>query len=116
LYDEIVPNEQTKDTYITLSRVLSIGATDELVYSDSSEIITGWNRVGRKENESIYGNYEPRTELDSEFPPEPDTSGAEAVVTEPTGKPRPYYELWIAVVALTITGIILIKKFALSKK
>lgn len=105
------PGESTDTIYMTLSKIMAAGGNDDLSYSNKVEIVSRLNEVGRRDEESIPGNYVPLSKVT-----EPDTGIADVTITDPTGETRIYYGLGIGAGILLIVGIVLIKRFALSKK
>lgn len=106
------PGESTDTVYMTLSKIMAAGGDDDLMYSNKVEIVSRINEVGRRDEESIAGNYIPQ----SNNTEEPDTGKADVTITDPTGQTRIPYGLGIGVGVLLIVGIVLIKKFVLAKK
>ena len=112
LNKDLKPGESTDTIYMTLSKIMVAGGDDDLNYSNKVEIVSRINEVGRKDEESIPGNYEPQSDDNLE----PDTGKANATITDPTGETRIYYSLGIGAAILFIAGIVLIKKFVLGRK
>ena len=110
---------------LILSKVISPENTeDDLTYNNSVEIVERKNVAGRRDYIGVPGNYEPNTrpigmdpstresimeEYDSSIAPE-------IVITKPTGETQIYYIIGGIVLAVLASGIILIKKFVLSKR
>lgn len=120
------PGESVTST-LTLKKTLSAeSSTDDLTYSNMSEIVEIDNSVGRYDRGAIPGNQKL-----NEQPQEHDTSGAsryaesdminypqdgKIVITPPTGSPRIYYVIGITTAVILLAGVILIKKFVVDKK
>ena len=79
-----------------------------MIYNNVAEIVQVTNKVGRRDEGSIPGNYIPLSNITDE----PDTDVATITVTDPTGSqgPQIYYILSITIAAILILGIVLIKK------
>lgn len=106
------PGESTDTVYMTLSKIMAAGGDDDLMYSNKVEIVSRINEVGRRDEESIVGNYMPQSNNSEE----PDTGEANVTITDPTGQARIHYGLGIGAGVLFIIGVVLIKKFVLAKK
>lgn len=106
------PGESTS-MELKLRRVVSTSRfDDDMVYLNEVEIVQTSNDGGRRNDESVPGNYVPGDEKTSEI----DDWNTDLVITNPTGKARTYYELiFISAVILGI-GIVGIKKFVLNEK
>ncbi len=121
LYKLLEPGQATEAMKITLSRVLTIGGKDDLLYNNSVEIVEAGNEAGRRnvydENKAdVYGNYEPISETLTQNETESDSDTTSIAVTAPTGLANnPHYELWALAAIILVGGIVLIKKIALPK-
>lgn len=128
------PGESVTST-LTLKKTLSAeSSSDDLSYSNLTEIVEIDNEVGRYDYGAIPGN-----QSLEEQPREHDTSGSsrydetdndsgtenvktrypqdgEIIVTPPTGSKMIYYVLGITATLILALGIIIIKKFVIRKK
>lgn len=128
------PGESATAT-LTLKKTLSAeSSSDDLSYSNLTEIVEIDNELGRYDHGAIPGN-----QSLEEQPREHDTSGAsrydetdqdsgtknvktrysqdgKIIVTPPTGSKMIYYVLGMASMLILALGIILIKKFVIRKK
>ena len=125
------PGEQVTST-LTLKKVLSSeSSSDDLSYSNMTEIVEIDNTVGRYDHGAVPGNQD--IELQ---PQEHDTSGAskyvsydtdgnidpenppdgQVIITPPTGSKMIYYVLGFTVTLVLAIGIFLIKKFVVDKR
>lgn len=116
LFKALKPTESTEKLEITLSKIMAIGADDDLMYVNRAEIVGRSNEVGRRDEQSTPGNYIPRNnDQETNTSSEGDTDEAEIMITPPEGQVRTYYEVWIGAIALLAIGIVLIKKFVANK-
>jgi hypothetical protein len=119
------PGESVSTT-LTLKKTLSAASSsDDLTYTNMSEIVEVDNTVGRYDHGAIPGN-----QSLEEQPREHDTSGAsrydetnttyspdnKIIVTPPTGSTQVYYVLGLTVAVILAAGIFIIKKFVIGKK
>lgn len=125
------PGEQVTST-LKLKKVLSAeSSSDDLSYSNMTEIVEIDNTVGRYDHGAVPGNQD--IELQ---PQEHDTSGAskyvtyndagnvdpdnppdgQVIITPPTGSQYIYYVIGITSTVLLAIGIFLIKKFVVDKR
>ncbi len=125
------PGEKVSTT-LKLTKVLAAeSSTDDLTYTNMTEIVEIDNTVGRYDHGATPGNQ--KLELQ---PREHDTSGAskyvgfdndgnidpdhpqdgQVIVTPPTGSNYIYYVIGITSSLILIAGIFLIKKFVIDKK
>lgn len=113
------PGEQVTTT-LKLGKVLSAeGSSDDLKYTNMSEIVEIDNTVGRYDHGAVPGNQS--IEL---APQEHDTSGSNkeintdgtVIVTPPTGSKYIYYVMGITSAIILAAGIYLIRKFVIKKK
>jgi hypothetical protein len=126
---------QSVTSTLTLKKTLSAeSSTDDLSYSNLTEIVEIDNTVGRYDRGAIPGN-----QSLEEQPREHDTSGASRydetdqdsgtknvktrypedgriIVTPPTGSTQIYYVLGATVALILAAGIFIIKKFVIGKK
>lgn len=121
------PGESTEPVQLTVKKVLSTeNSSDDLRYTNLTEIVEIVNEVGRYDREATPGNQ--RTDLN---PTEHDASGAtrytdldhkpdgEVVVTPPTGSNHNYYMyiiIAIELAAILLVGVIIIKKLLAKKQ
>ena len=118
------PAENTGDsTVLVLTRILGGNSSEEdYTYVNLAEIIQLTNEVGRKDPHEITGDTDPNIANENEDhdpPTENDTDESEIfTIIPPTGLNQSMIYIIIAVVAagVFITGIVLIKKFAIKKK
>lgn len=97
---------------ITLAEDTGGDNQEAFVYSNCAEMIQIYSGAGRRDYETISGNYVP---YDTENK-EPDSSlTGEAVITPPLGENRIYYVITIISATIVIAGIVLIKKKVLKK-
>lgn len=97
---------------ITLAEDTGGDNQEAFVYSNCAEMIEIYSGAGRRDYETISGNYVP---YDTENK-EPDSSlTGEAVITPPLGESRIYYVITIISATIVIAGIVLIKKKVLKK-
>ena len=113
LYEELEPGESTEEITMTLSKILAVGGSDDLNYVNEVEIISRINEVGRRDEESIPGNYVPGS-----GDKEGDTGVSEVTMYNPTGDEGNtiYYIVGIVASIMLVTGIVLIQKKVLKKK
>ncbi len=111
LFQDLKPGESTQTVTMTLSKIMSVGGSDDLSYDNNVEIVSRINGVGRRDEASIPGNYVPH-----DGPTEPDTGEATVTITDPTGQNKVYYGLAITVGIIVAIGIVLIQKKILRKK
>lgn len=125
------PGEQVTST-LTLKKVLSSeSSSDDLSYTNMTEIVEIDNTVGRYDHGAVPGNQD--IELQ---PQEHDTSGAskyvsynndgnidpdhpqdgQVIITPPTGSQYIYYVIGITSTLILAIGIFLIKKFVVDKR
>lgn len=98
---------ETAELSLKLAKVISV-QEDEMRYLNVGEIIQYTNQVGRRDNQSTPGNYNPQTEQNQT---EKDTGRANSFsIRVPEGQTRYYYLLGIGIAVILTTGIILIKK------
>lgn len=97
---------------ITLSEDIDGDNQEAFVYSNCAEIIEVYSGAGRRDYNTIPGNYVPYENSDDEH----DASlTGEAVITPPLGESRIYYVITIISATIVIAGIVLIKKKVLKK-
>ena len=108
LTKDLKPGEETNALILTTSKLMISGSDNDMIYNNVAEIVQVTNKVGRRDEGSIPGNYIPLSNIIDE----PDTDGATITVTDPTGLqgPQIYYILSITIGAILILGIVLIKK------
>lgn len=116
------------NTTLKLSKVINAAsASDDLKYTNMTEIVEIENTVGRYDHGAIPGNQDLKKN-----PTEHDTSGAsseaaindegftppdgEVVITPPTGSTMIYYAIGITATVILAAGIYLIKKFVIGNK
>ncbi len=108
---------QSASVELVLSKTLSPqDESDDLTYSNLTEILQYSNTVGRRDMDAVPGNQEPDAEPnESDF--ERDTDFTEQIIiTPPTGENRSFYYVISAVVLVVLSGgIFLIKKKVLDK-
>ena len=123
---------ESKETTLKLTKVLATeSSSDDLTYTNMTEIVEIDNTVGRYDHGAVPGNQ--KIELQ---PTEHDTSGASKyttfddngepnedhpqdgtiIVTPPTGSNYIYYCIGITGTLILAVGIFLIKKFVIDKK
>lgn len=123
---------QQETTELKLKKVLSTeSSTDDLTYTNMSEIVEIDNTIGRYDHEATPGNQklelQPRehdtsgaskyTSFDSIGQPDPDyPPDGVIIVTPPTGSNYIYYVIGITGALILAVGIFLIKKFVIDKK
>lgn len=92
---------------------MASGAGDDLIYNNVAEIVQVTNKVGRRDEGSIPGDYMPLSNITTEA----DTDRAIITVTDPTGLKgtQIYYVLSIAVGIMLVVGIVFIRKVAKKK-
>ena len=97
----------TAELTLKLAKVIS-AQEDEMRYLNVGEIIQYTNQVGRRDNQSTPGNYNPQTEQNER---EKDTGRANSfTIRTPEGQTRYYYLLGIGIAIILVIGIIIIKK------
>ena len=108
LTKDLKPGEETNALILTTSKLMISGSDNDMIYNNVAEIVQVTNKVGRRDEGSIPGNYIPLSNITDE----PDTDVATITVTDPTGLqgPQIYYILSITIGAILILGIVLIKK------
>lgn len=113
LTKDLKPGEETETVKFTTSKLMAVGAEDDMIYSNVAEIVQVTNKVGRRDEGSIPGNYVPLSNIINEV----DTDDATVTVTDPTGLkgPQIYYVLSIVVGVMLVIGIVLIKKVVKKK-
>ena len=94
-----------------MTRVMGSNSQDELVYTNEVEIVQRSNEASRRDEGAIPGNYIPADERQQEY----DTWDTSVIITAPTGQTRIYYILGFSILGILACGIILIKKYVLSK-
>lgn len=117
---------QSVTSTLVLKKILSAESqSDDLRYTNISEIVEIDNTVGRYDHGAVPGNQSPEVN-----PREHDASGAgayveddrkykedgEIIITPPTGSTVIYYGIGILVAAILAVGIFLIKKFVIDTK
>lgn len=122
------PGESSPTVELKLRKVLAAeSASDDLKYTNMTEIVEIENTVGRYDHGAIPGNQDL-----NKNPTEHDTSGAssetavgdvkftppdgEIVITPPTGSKMIYYAIGITATVILAAGIYLIKKFVIDNK
>ncbi len=129
---QLLAPKESRTTTLTLKKTLSAesSGTDDLSYSNLTEIVEIDNEVGRYDHGAIPGN-----QSLEEQPREHDTSGAsrydditndgkkqpydpdgKIIITPPTGQNQVYYVLGTTVGVILLIGIALIKKFVIDPK
>lgn len=108
LTKDLKPGEETDTITFTTSKLMAAGADENMIYNNVAEIVQVTNKVGRRDEGSIPGNYVPLSNITDE----PDTDEATITVTDPTGLqgPQIHYILLITIGVILIVGIVLIKK------
>ena len=84
---------------------------DAFTYSNCAEIVEIYSGAGRRDYDSVPGNYVPYSE---EQEPDQDLTGT-TIITPPLGQERIYYVIAIISATIIIAGIVLIKKKVLNK-
>ena len=104
-------NTYARTQLILTQTITAQNEEDDLVYRNTSEIVSISNDVGRRMAFSIQGNQKP-----SEVPQEPDASAAERIVIlPPFGDTYLYFGLGVAVLAIIVGAAVFIKKKVLKK-
>lgn len=105
------PGETVTKELVLTQTITSQNTQDNMTYGNIAEILQTSNTVGRRMAFSIVGNQDP-----TKAPTEVDSSKAEEVVIlPPFGQMYLYFGLGIAVLAVVVGGVILIKKKILKK-
>lgn len=96
---------------ISLAEDTGAEVDNELVYQNCAEIVEIYSAAGRRDYDSVPGNYIPYSE-DTE--PDSDLTGTTTIIP-PTGQNRIYYVIAIISATIIIVGVVLIKKKVLKK-
>ena len=134
LLNTLKPGESTPEVELKLKKKMSTeGASDNLTYTNMTEIVEIENTVGRYDHGATPGNqdihFEPQEHdtsgasyyhLDDRYPDKPTDQippqDGRIIVTPPTGSTHIYYFIGMAGAIILAVGIYLIKKFVLDKR
>lgn len=107
------PGEETQKVPMTTSKIMAASGEDDMIYSNVAEIVQVTNKVGRRDEKSIPGDYVPLLHMTEQS----DTDDATVTVSDPEGSRAPeiYYILSITIGTMLIAGIVCIKKFVIKK-
>ena len=134
LLKALAPKQSTDEVELKLKKKMSTeGASDNLTYTNMTEIVEIENTVGRYDHGATPGNqdihFEPQEHdtsgasyyhLDDQYPDKPTgeipPQDGRIIVTPPTGSTHIYYFIGMAGAIILAVGIYLIKKFVLDKR
>ena len=106
--EALVPGQEISKTLVLSQLITPQNSDDDLTYSNMVEIVKTSNTVGRRMAYSVVGNQNPLAD-----PEEVDSSVAERIVILPPfgiGEIVIYCAIGVAVAAILIAGIVLIKR------
>lgn len=113
--EALVPGQEISKTLILSQLITPENTDDDLTYSNMVEIVKTSNTVGRRMAYSVVGNQDPTLSDASEV----DSSVAERIVILPpfgSGEILTYCAIAVAVGAILVIGIVLIRRKVLSGK
>lgn len=110
----LVPGQEVSKTLVLSQLITAQNSNDDLTYENITEIIETSNTAGRRMAYSVVGNQDPTTD-----PAEVDSSAAERIVILPPfgiGETLTYLAIALAVGAILVVGIVLIRRKVLKGK
>lgn len=111
---ELTPGEEASVTLVLSQLITAQNAEDDLTYENMVEIVETSNSVGRRMAYSVVGNQDPTTD-----PAEVDSNVAERIIILPPfgiGDTIIYAGIALAIGAILVVGIVLIKKKVIKGK